>query len=262
MKTKVEKKEVPSFDELVFEKRNKEYGAYEIRRKYNMTLVWAILVGAFCVSATVITPFFIKPAKVIVVDTPSEPRIVNMDSTLLNIQNVEQEKQKPTEVIKTPTLYQPVVVDTVLLENQMSTIEDQINNTNNDPVDTGVVVVAYVDPNPPIDDPDKIEQAVNVAEKPYFGVEGDKEFLRWVAKNLIYPQRPLEAGIQGRIFLQFVIEKDGSLSNIKVLRSVDPELDREAIRVLELSPKWNPGKQQGRPVRVYYTFPITFAISQ
>lgn len=263
MKTKDEKKEVPSFNELVFENRNKEYGAYEIRRKYNMTLIWAILVGAFCVSATVITPFLIKPGTIYVAEKPSGPIEVKFDSTLLNIQNEDQQIPKTTVNVTPPAFVPPVVVDTMPLDNpnQMGSIEDLIKNSKNDSLDTNTEIVPRnVDPNPPTDESDKIEDVVNVSEKPMFGTGGDNEFRTWIAQNIHYPQSAVEAQIQGKVYIQFVIEKDGSLSNIKVIRSVDPEIDKEAIRVLEQSPKWTPGKQQGRPVRVNYIFPIAFKI--
>lgn len=75
-----------------------------------------------------------------------------------------------------------------------------------------------------------------------------------------YPMIAQENNIQGKVFVQFVIEKDGSVSDVKVARSVDPSLDKEAIRVVKAMPKWKPGKQRGKPVRVSYTVPINFQL--
>ena len=83
---------------------------------------------------------------------------------------------------------------------------------------------------------------------------------KWLAKNTRYPMIAQENGIQGKVFVQFVIEKDGSISNVKVLRPVDPSLDKEAIRVVSSMPKWKPGKQRGKAVRVSYTVPINFQL--
>ena len=80
------------------------------------------------------------------------------------------------------------------------------------------------------------------------------------AKQLIYPEIAAENGIQGRVFVSFVVEPDGSVSNVRVVRGVDPALDREAIRVVKSSPRWTPGRQRGRPVRVTFTFPIIFVL--
>ena len=85
-------------------------------------------------------------------------------------------------------------------------------------------------------------------------------FRNWVQERLRYPTIAAENGISGRVTLTFVIEKDGSLTNIQVLQSPDRSLSDEAIRVLESSPKWTPGKQRSTPVRVKYTLPVEFRI--
>lgn len=83
---------------------------------------------------------------------------------------------------------------------------------------------------------------------------------KWIAKNVRYPQLAVETDIHGKVMVQFVVEKDGSVSNIKVVRSVDSLLDKEAIRVISEMPKWKPGKQRGKAVRVSYTMPINFQL--
>lgn len=84
---------------------------------------------------------------------------------------------------------------------------------------------------------------------------------KWIAKNVKYPQIAAENNIQGKVFMNFVIEKDGSITDVKVLRGVDPTLDKEAIRVIKSMPKWKPGKQRGKPVRVSFNLPITFTLT-
>ena len=83
---------------------------------------------------------------------------------------------------------------------------------------------------------------------------------KWIAKNVKYPMIAQENNIQGKVFVQFVIVKEGSVSDVKVASSVDPSLDKEAIRVVKAMPKWKPGKQRGKPVRVSYTVPINFQL--
>lgn len=84
----------------------------------------------------------------------------------------------------------------------------------------------------------------------------------WIAKNVRYPLLAVENGIQGRVYVQFVVEKDGRVSNVKVVRHVDPSLDKEAVRVISEMPRWKPGKQRSIPVRVSYTLPISFKLNQ
>jgi len=99
-----------------------------------------------------------------------------------------------------------------------------------------------------------------VEEMPTFRGEGLAGFRTWVLKNLRYPEIAAENGISGRVFIQFVVGIQGDVEDITVLRGADPALDQEAIRVVSSSPKWNPGKQRGEPVRVIFTFQINFVL--
>ncbi len=96
--------------------------------------------------------------------------------------------------------------------------------------------------------------------KPTFNGGDANEFSKWVNGNLVYPKAAKEARIQGRVILQFTVGADGKVSDVKILRGVDPELDAEALRVVSASPDWTPGYQKGKPVRVIYTFPIIFKL--
>lgn len=98
-----------------------------------------------------------------------------------------------------------------------------------------------------------------VEEMPKFS-GGHTEVLKYLHKNLRYPAIAQENGIQGRVVVQCVINKDGSVSDVQVLQGVDPSLDKEALRVVSTMPRWTPGKQRGKPVRVRYTLPITFRL--
>lgn len=101
-----------------------------------------------------------------------------------------------------------------------------------------------------------------VEDMPTFnGKEAAIGFREYVGKNLKYPDVAQENGIQGTVFISFVVEPTGSVTNVKVLRGVDPALDKEAIRIVQSSPKWSPGKQRGKSVRVSFTFPIKFQLN-
>jgi len=85
-------------------------------------------------------------------------------------------------------------------------------------------------------------------------------FSKWVNERLVYPEIAKENGVQGKVMLQFTIEKDGRVTNVRVLRGVDPSIDKEAVRVVSSSPRWKPGELDGRKVRVTYTFPVIFQL--
>jgi len=99
-----------------------------------------------------------------------------------------------------------------------------------------------------------------VEDMPTFQGKDSNEFRNWIAANLKYPQIAAENGIQGRVFVQFVVNSNGRISDAVVVRGVDPALDHEAVRVIMSSPTWTPGKQRGKPVRVRFTFPINFVL--
>ena len=101
---------------------------------------------------------------------------------------------------------------------------------------------------------------VLVEKKPRFQGGDANDFSRWIAQHLNYPEIARENGVQGRVILEFTVMKDGSVGNLKVLRSVDPSLDKEALRVVSTSPKWEPGRQRDRAVNVTYQFPVIFQL--
>lgn len=103
---------------------------------------------------------------------------------------------------------------------------------------------------------DEIITFVPAEDMPQFN--GDLK--QWLSKHLNYPSQAADMGITGKVFLRFVVEKDGSISQVTVVRSVDKSLDQEAVRVVQSMPKWIPGKQRGKPVRVSYNLPITFEL--
>ena len=110
------------------------------------------------------------------------------------------------------------------------------------------------------DDQTSAQQIFTVVEEMPKFPGGDAELLKFIAKSIKYPVIAQENGIQGRVICAFVVNRDGSVVDAEVLRGVDPSLDKEALRVIGTMPKWTPGKQRGKPVRVKYTVPITFRL--
>lgn len=99
-----------------------------------------------------------------------------------------------------------------------------------------------------------------VEDMPSFQGKGQEGFREWIAQNLRYPEIAAENGISGKVYVQFAVNSKGEVVDAVVVRGVDPALDREAIRVVSSSPKWMPGKQRGKPVKVQFTFPINFVL--
>ncbi len=98
-----------------------------------------------------------------------------------------------------------------------------------------------------------------VEQKPEFP-GGEAAMYKWLGDNIVYPSAASEEGVQGRVVVEFVVGKDGSISNVKVVRPRHPALDKEALRVVKAMPKWLPGRNNGQPVKVTYTLPVTFKL--
>ena len=152
-----------------------------------------------------------------------------------------------------------------VLSDQIDIVEDDIKVEDNfmsleDDANLGVEIMDYVEE---VKEEVVEEEAIPfqlVEEKPSFNGGDANEFSKWVNSKLVYPEIAKENGVQGRVTLQFTVEKDGSVTNVKVLRGVDSSLDKEAVRVVQSSPKWKPGKQRDRAVKVTYTFPVLFQL--
>ena len=152
-----------------------------------------------------------------------------------------------------------------VLSDQIDIVEDDIKVDDNfmsleDDASLGVEIMDYVEE---VKEEIVEEEAIPfqlVEEKPSFNGGDANEFSKWVNSKLQYPEIAKENGVQGRVTLQFTVNPDGSVSNVKVLRGVDSSLDKEAVRVVSMSPKWKPGKQRDRAVKVTYTFPVIFQL--
>jgi protein TonB len=152
-----------------------------------------------------------------------------------------------------------------VLSDQIDIVDDAIKVDDNmfvnlEENNTGVQIMNYVED---VKTEEVEEEAIPFAlveEKPKFNGGDANEFSKWVNQNLVYPEIAKENGVQGRVTMQFTVNPDGSVKNVKVLRGVDPSLDQEAVRVISMSPKWTPGKQRDRAVKVTYTFPVIFQL--
>ena len=190
--------------------------------------------------------------------TPEEKRIekVDLQTAIVEEQIVEitRQDQKPPEPPKKVEV--KVIADLLQVVTNDTKITTEVDFTEFDE-DVDVVQTVGV-----------VEEEVVEEDQPFLIAEtmpsfqgGDlNTFRAWVQQNVRFPQIALENGIQGRVVLSFVIEKDGRLTNIQVLQTPDRSLSEEAVRVLSKSPKWSPGKQRNQVVRVKYTLPVDFRV--
>ena len=153
----------------------------------------------------------------------------------------------------------PVLSDQIDIVDDEIELEDDLFMNLEDDANLGVEIMDYVEVEEEVVEEEAIPFQL-VEEKPSFQGGDANQFSKWVNQRLVYPEIAKENGVQGRVTLQFTVEKDGSVTKVKVLRGVDPSLDKEAVRVVSMSPKWKPGKQRDRAVPVTYTFPVIFQL--
>jgi periplasmic protein TonB len=188
-------------------------------------------------------------------DNLEKVELVSIDDNftpVIDIPNIEQ-KQLPPPVMKAPEIVE------VPNEEPLEDIEATFDETEIKETKTPTVKITPTTDNIIPEEPKDDEPHLIVEDQPKFG-KGMEDFYKYVSKNIEYPKQARRIGVEGKVFVQFVVDKDGSLSDIKVLKGIGAGCDEEAVRVLKESPKWNPGKQRGRPVRVRMSLPIFFKI--
>jgi protein TonB len=156
----------------------------------------------------------------------------------------------------------PVLSDIIDIVDDDIVVTDHLFIDMEDDANIGVEIMDYVYASE-VTEEEIEEEAIPFAlveEKPKFQGGDANDFSKWVNSKLVYPEIAKENGVQGRVTLQFTVYTDGSVRDVKVLRGVDASLDREAVRIVSSSPKWTPGKQRERPVKVTYTFPVLFQL--
>ena len=272
--------------DLVFEGKNKDFGAYVIRTestmRHNKAVLWT-LIGSiiFCLLAFgyVKVSRYIEERRLaewadqvqVIIDMPPETEEPEPEQQVL-----EQEKPEvlPEEVLNTIKVTEIAIVEDneVREEDKIHTIEEQMESDHSAGTvdfDQGTdskivtrewkkeVVVENKDEQPKVVKPDVVFRSVE--QMPQFP-GGEAALMKYLQSHINYPPMAAENNIQGRVVVQFVIDKTGHVGEVKVVRSVDRDLDKEAARVCASLPKFTPGRQNGQPVSVWYTLPVSFKL--
>ncbi len=263
---KDEKNSSNGWEEIVFENRNKAYGAYFLRKTYSKNVVissvLALLFITFVLALPSIAAFF-KSDEVVV---------KKRKSTAVSLEQpppINPDQPPPPSIPPPPTktiikFLPPKVTDKeVVEEEKMPTIEEiKKNETGSDNVE-GTSEVVFDEPVQEVvkdnGDANKVFTFVEQSAEFVGGLEG---FYKWLQKNLRYPASARRMGLEGKVFVKFVIEPTGAISNVEVVKGFNGECDKEAQRVISIMPKWKPGRQSGRAVRQSYQLPIAFKLAE
>lgn len=273
----------PKWVEMVFAGKNKEYGAYQLRKGTSGRNIKALLI--LVIAAALVGGFLAW--KVIEQKQAEEQQAYMEAMELAKLQQQAKKEEKKKEPVKPkiePKKEIPVARETqkftapVIKKDELVKEENQVKQM--DKLDEKVAVgtenkegtkdrlaeavrsdiAVAAPPPPPAPKPEVSNKVFDVVEEmPHFP-GGAAALQAFLSSNTKYPVVAQENGVQGRVIVSFVVERDGSITDVKVVRSVDPSLDREATRVVKSMPRWSPGKQNGSAVRVKYTVPVVFRL--
>ena len=273
----------PKWVDMVFAGKNKEYGAYQLRKGTSGRNIKALLI--LVIAAALVGGFLAW--KVIEQKQAEEQQAYMEAMELAKLQQQAKKEEKKKEQVKPkiePKKEIPVASETqkftapVIKKDELVKEENQVKQM--DKLDEKVAVgtenkagvkdrtveavrseiAVAAPPPPPAPKPEVATKVFDVVEEMPSFPGGQGALMQYLASNIKYPVVAQENGVQGRVIVSFVVERDGSISDVKVARSVDPSLDREAQRVVKSMPRWSPGKQNGSTVRVKYTVPVVFRL--
>lgn len=267
--------------DIVFEGKNKDFGAYEMRKKsdgrHNKAMIIVVIAVVVIFFALRLVNLALEKAAANIVDEASQ-EIVQVDMGEQE-EPEEEEEMVQLEVEKPEALPEEILNTMKVTELQIANDEDvkaEDEIKSQDELQESQTAFGSTDFDKGTDDlnvvrehkdeiivekkePVKEEVFVAVEQMPQFP-GGDAELMKFLSKNIKYPTMAMENNIQGRVVVQFVVTKTGAIGEVKVIRSVDRDLDREAIRVCKSLPNFIPGKMNGQAVNVWYTLPVNFKL--
>lgn len=269
--------------DLIFEGKNKDFGAYKLRQgsesRHNKAFFY-VLIGLVAVCLLIFGYMKYEAYKTQKAEEEAKAKLEQQQKLAQMEAEKEEEKEEGVEQIEieevkpeapqlaTQLMTELLLTDTPKEDNEIKANEDiQKDNSvmstftqaGSDDINLIKEHKEEVVQEKPREEKKKEEVFTHVEQMPKFP-GGDAELYKFISNNLNYPAMAIENNVQGRVVVQFVVTKDGSIGNVKVVRSVDRDLDNEAIRVCKKLPKFIPGKQNGQPVNVWYTLPVTFKL--
>ena len=273
----------PKWVDMVFAGKNKEYGAYQLRKGTSGRNIKALLI--LVIAAALVGGFLAW--KVIEQKQAEEQQAYMEAMELAKLQQQAKKEEKKKEPVKpkvemkkeipvareTQKFTAPVIKKDELVKEenqvkQMDKLDDKVavGTENKEGVKDRTIeavrsdIATVAPPPPPAPKPEVSTKVFDVVEEMPSFPGGNGALMSYLNGNTKYPVVAQENGVQGKVIISFVVERDGSISDVRVARSVDPSLDREAQRVVKSMPRWKPGKQNGSAVRVKYTVPVVFRL--
>lgn len=266
--------------DLIFKGKNKAYGAYKLRATSSKRHIVAFIVTLCFVGVLGAIPYLIDAVK------PAAQYLGGTDDQV-KLADLEKEKEKEEEELHQPDNTPPppppvkasiqftapiIKADNEVSDDKMLKTDEEVKKNPNQV--SFITQEGSSDPN--AKDPEELlkhkevtntgtgteEPPLKVAEVMPSFPGGNGELMKYLNSSIKYPTIAAENGIEGKVIVQFVVGRDGSITKVRAVKSIDPSLDKEAVRVVQNMPKWIPGKQNGRNVTVEYTLPVTFKLQK
>jgi len=254
---------VKPFDEIVFEHRNKEYGAYELRKRYNkhMNTAFVIAISVFVISVSIPAIMdFLDTLAPIEADTNVELTLVDAPPLDKDVPPPPPPPDPPPPVQETIKFTPPVVTEEPIDEKDIPPPQDEIKVQVGTETKEGTGDIELPTDGDGKDEIEAPQQIFTIVEQMPEFPGGEEELFKYLGKNIKYPSMARENGITGTVYVTFVVEGNGEISDVKKLRGIGGGCDEEAMRVVKAMPSWKAGKQNGKSVRVQYNLPIKFTL--
>jgi protein TonB len=277
---KVETENQANLDDIIFQDRNKAYGAYSLRSEYHLRVKKAVSLGVSLFGIALLTPLLWakvkgEEEKVYIYATP----LPQFSPPPEKVKPIEPELPKPSEPapqVATIRVLPPEIVpddqetEVMMTQDEIEKADVAISNVTQEGIDGELPPVdideaskgtGAVEPPVAIATPEETDVFTTVELMPAFN-GGMDALAKYLSKNLRYPRGAADAGVQGKVYVSFVVGRDGEISKIELLKGIGFGCDEEARRVIKGMPKWIPGKQSGRAVMCKFTLPIAFTLSE
>lgn len=263
--------------DLVFADKNKSYGAYKLRQSSSKRHIYAFVATLIIAILAAVIPMLVSEVKKLRAANATEAIDQVLEMSQLDIEEqvpeeniIKEAAAPPPPPLKSTVRFVPPIIapdEEVADDVEVHTQEDllasreqiSIADVIGDDDEHGIDIAELEDQKVKIEEAPKVFEIVE--QMPSFP-GGQEEMMKWISSNLSYPVDAQERGVTGRVVIRFVVTKTGSVEDIQVLRGIDPSCDREATRVVKAMPKWNPGRQNGEAVAVYFNLPILFRLKQ
>ena len=266
--------------DLIFEGKNQEFGAYQMRKASDARHNKAMIVVVIIMALALILPYLVNtmlPKAEADIQEENAQQMVSVvteeaeEEPEEEIERIEEQKPEalPEEILNTVKVTELAIVDDdqvkaedeIKTQDELQQTETAFGQTDFDKGTDDLNVVREHKEEIIVEEKKEEQVFTAVEQMPQFP-GGEAELMKYISNNIKYPTMAMENNIQGRVVVQFVVTKTGKIGEVKVVRSKDPDLDKEAVRVVKSLPNFIPGKMNGQAVNVWYTLPITFNIEE